>query len=239
MGGPNYVVPPGEWRLTSYGIAGGTTGGVGTIVVMRLLAVDPEPEFLVVYSGTPQLLTPGVVNTFPANVLVEEGDVIALWMGSGECGVFTGSDDDLIAVGTIDEPPSEGEVLTPPLFLTGFQVNISATLTSISPPPPPPRAAVCTRTPVLRGDGTFGLFADVLVSQLNTTDETSPYFGARPAIYVEGYGLVCQITDIVTYGGNPANYRDSGTRVDGTGAVAPPGLEAVWVAPYAYWVRAP
>ena len=194
-------------------------------------------DFEVIFSGPPQTLVAGVANTFPANVVVEPFDVIALWMGSGECGIFTGSADDLIAGGAIAAPPPAGAIVTPPTVLAGFQINIAATLASIGPPPPPPRVAVCTRVPVQRADGTVGYFADVLASQLNTTDESSPYFGAQPAIYVEGYGLVCQISDIATYGGNPSQYRDSGRKVDGTGSVAPMGLETVWVAPYPYWIK--
>ena len=234
-GGNLYLVPAGTWTLDSYAIHGGSRGGVGALVVLRQL--PSLFDFEVVYSSAPRSLAPGVVNTFPASAVVSGGDVLALWMGSGECGAFTGAPDDFVTGGAYTSPPEAGEIVTVVTGLSGFRINIAARLTAIEPPPPPPRVAVCTQRPVVRSDGTLGYFADVLLSQLNTTNEASPYYGAQPAIFVEGYGLVCQISDIVTYGGNPARFRDSGLKVDSTGIAPPPELASVWSAPYPYWTR--
>ena len=238
FGGPTYYVPPGNWRLTSYSIHGGTSGGVGTLVVLRPQVTLENA--IVIYSGAPQTLAAGTVNTFPANAVVSGGDIVALWMESGECGVFTGSSDDLFAFDFSypDAPPETGSTVTPfPFAQFAFQINIAAQLTPIGAPPPPPRAAVCTTKPVVRGDGSIGYFADVLLTQLDTTDESSPYFGAQPAIFVEGLGLMCQISEVVNYGRSPAQFQNTGIKVDGTGHPAPEGLAAVWVAPYPYWAR--
>jgi hypothetical protein len=74
------------------------------------------------------------------------------------------------------------------------------------------RGAVC---------GANGAFLNVQVGQIPTADAASPYFGATPAVYVEGFGLTCSLTDIATYGGDPWAYVDSGYNVDQTGKPAP------------------
>lgn len=239
-GGPTYVVPAGAWSLTSFSIDGGFAGGVAALVVGFL---GPQ-GFEVVYSSAAQTLTPGVVNTFPASAIVLENDIIGLWMGSGSCALSTGAPQDVLLFIETSAPPLPGTIFTEAFGANGFTANIEVTLEplALGPPPklppPPPRVAVCTKSPILRADGTVGNFAEILLSQYGTTDVSSPYYGAQPAIYVEGFGLMCQISEVVTYGGNPSQFRDSGVRVDGTGQRAPPGLEADWSAPYPYWVRA-
>lgn len=90
------------------------------------------------------------------------------------------------------------------------------------------RSAICTK------DG----FADVQAGQVNTTDPNSPYYGATSAIYVEGYGLVCSLSDIATYGGDPSAYVDAGYRVDETGTPAPPEYsDADFGANYEYYKK--
>jgi hypothetical protein len=73
-----------------------------------------------------------------------------------------------------------------------------------------PRAAVCSST---------GQFDNVLYTQV--FDPTSPYYGEKPAAYVQGYGLMCSLTDLVTYGGDPSQYVDAGYRVDEAGTRTP------------------
>lgn len=88
------------------------------------------------------------------------------------------------------------------------------------------RRAVCTK------DG----FQNVLTSQV--TDPTSPYFNATPAAYVEGYGLVCSLTDLVTYGGDPSAYHDAGYKVDQVGSRAADGYtDADFGAWYEYFAK--
>jgi hypothetical protein len=59
----------------------------------------------------------------------------------------------------------------------------------------------------------------------------------RPA-YVEGYGLVCSLTDIASYGGDPGAYHDAGYKVNQEGIRAPDGYtDADWGASYEYFAK--
>lgn len=102
-----------------------------------------------------------------------------------------------------------------------------------------PRIAVCTTTPVYRsGDGSYGSFADVDLSFWNAkkADPSSPYFGATPAIYVQGFGLMCQPSDVVTYGGDPAKFTHQSYLVTELGVPAPAGVDGTDAgAYYAYY----
>lgn len=240
VGGPSYVVPAGAWTITSFSIAGGAGGGSAALVVVR--PIGAPGAYAVVYSSAAQTLTAGVVNTFPAAASVQGGDIIGIWGNTAtECGVATGNPADVLEIFPTSAPPLAGTTFTTAMTVTDYTVNVSVVLTTASSttplPPPPPRVCVCTKQPIVRGDGTTGTFAEILLSQYGTTDESSPYFGANPAVFVEGYGLMCQVSEVITYGGNPSQFKDSGVKVDGTGMPAPPGLEAVWVAPYAYWIK--
>jgi hypothetical protein len=89
--------------------------------------------------------------------------------------------------------------------------------------------AVCTNAPVYRvADGSWGTFADVDINMWNSTkgNAASPYWGSRPAIYVAGYGLMCQLSDLAFYGGDPGAYTAAGYTVDGNGNAAPSGMSA-------------
>jgi hypothetical protein len=88
------------------------------------------------------------------------------------------------------------------------------------------RIAVCTTKPVLRvGDGSFGSFAEIPVALWQASKDVtgSPFEGSTPALYVAGFGLVCSVSDVVTYGGNPSAFAAAGYNVDGSGAPAPAG----------------
>jgi hypothetical protein len=81
------------------------------------------------------------------------------------------------------------------------------------------RVAVCTAQPVQRLDGSQGRFADVEYGfwLAHKDDSGSPYYQSTPAIYVEGFGSMCQISDVVTYGGDPNAFVATGTVVDELG----------------------
>jgi hypothetical protein len=101
--------------------------------------------------------------------------------------------------------------------------------------------AVCTRNPVLRvADNSWGTFADIDVAlwQSGKTDASSPFWGASPAIYVAGYGLMCQLSDVASYGGDPGAFAPAGYTVDENGNAAPAGTDPLDAAAYyAYYTH--
>jgi hypothetical protein len=102
-----------------------------------------------------------------------------------------------------------------------------------------PRGMVCLKSPAVRVDGTTGLFFDVDASTLDAgiDDPNSIFFQAVPAIYVKGYGTMCQISDLVTYGGDPTKFTDAGYKVNESGIPTPQGVSpADWGATYEYYV---
>jgi YVTN family beta-propeller protein len=102
------------------------------------------------------------------------------------------------------------------------------------------RVMVCTTSMQLRADGSLGLFFDVTAGgwAQGRVDPGSPLFGSTPAIFVQRIGTVCRLTDIVTYGGNPADYVKTGYTVNETGDPAPAGITAAdWGAIYDYYKR--
>lgn len=77
--------------------------------------------------------------------------------------------------------------------------------------------AVCTTKPVLRvADDSWGMFADIDAAlwSAGKHDPASPFFGSRPAIEVQGYGLMCDLSEIVPLGGHPSDFVATGT-IDG------------------------
>jgi hypothetical protein len=81
------------------------------------------------------------------------------------------------------------------------------------------RIVVCTTSPVQRADGTRGIFADLEYGAWlqDRSDATSPYYRSSPAIYVQGYGEMCSLSDVASYGGDPAAFAGTGTTVDELG----------------------
>ncbi len=88
------------------------------------------------------------------------------------------------------------------------------------------RVMVCTPTPQRRADGTVGRFFDVTVADwLGGRDNpSSPLYRSVPAIYVQGYGTMCDPSDLVAYGADPHAYCDTAFLVNESGQPAPAGV---------------
>jgi hypothetical protein len=90
----------------------------------------------------------------------------------------------------------------------GGPLYFSATFTTTAPAPQAlSRGAYCAAAPVLRADGTTGVFVDLVDGQPLSD---SVYAGATRAFYGAGYGLTCD---------NLAglSFQDAGYKVDGDG----------------------
>jgi hypothetical protein len=118
-------------------------------------------------------------------------------------------------------------------FLASFDdVVISTVQNSAS-------AMVCLAQPEVRPDGTLGRFFEIPASMWDPTDPSSIYYKSTPAIYVKGYGTMCQISDLVTYGGDPTKFTDAGYKVNESGIPTPAGVSPDWWgAVYEYYVPA-
>lgn len=116
---------------------------------------------------------------------------------------------------------------------------------SSSTVPPPtvfsePRVMGCVTAAHARGDGSMGLFFQVSAADWNAgvDDSSSFLYQATPAIYVQGYGTMCQLSDLVTYGGDPTQYVEAGYKVNESGDRTPDGVSAAdWGAVYDYYVK--
>jgi hypothetical protein len=75
-------------------------------------------------------------------------------------------------------------VVPPPTVQSVYVTQVVAAPT----PDASPREAYCMPQPVLRGDGTWGTFVDLLAGQ---PQKDPRYAGAIPATYVPGVGLTC------------------------------------------------
>jgi hypothetical protein len=239
-GGTSYVIPSGEWTVTSWSASGGSPGEEALVVYRP---TGTPNEYKVVGSTSPHAL-PSSLNTFDANIKVKGGDLVGFWAPPGTiCGNYTGSSADTVSIFFPSGVPDAGETVTlQPGLADGHRLNMQLTLKRGSgsgssgspseepvPAPQPARIAICTAKPIPRADGTTGTFNDVLASQYPTSDPTSPYHGAVPANYAEGVGLTCD---------NLPSFTDAGYKVNGEGVRAPAGLEASWPAPYEYYAKA-
>jgi hypothetical protein len=126
--GTSFVVPAGRWLLSSWSTYGGsTTGGLMGMMIFRPTA---GPYVYTVVAESPiQSLSVGVLNTFPASVVVQGGDLLGFWSGGGAaCATFTGQLADLNPFQFGGEPPVGATVAMS--VAPGFRLNISASLNS-------------------------------------------------------------------------------------------------------------
>lgn len=120
--------------------------------------------------------------------------------------------------------------------LTGEPAQIEISYTSATHEPV---VMVCTTAPHVRADGTPGTFFQISAAEWSAgvDDPGSFLYQSAPAIYVEGYGTMCQLSDLVSYGGDPSNYTDSGHTVNETGDPTPAGISPTeWGAAYEYYI---
>jgi len=127
--GQGYVVPDGDWTITSWSTFAGTFDGSGGSMSMMAFRPDPVSGGYTVLAASPvQALTPGQLNTFPANVRVKGGDQLGFWAtGHAACSTETGLPAD-VSPFEFGPQPAVGSTIIP-IVVTGYRANISATLT--------------------------------------------------------------------------------------------------------------
>ena len=86
-----------------------------TMKVFRKVA-DPATYMVVGHDG-PRPLTPGTLNTFPANVPVEPGDVLGVNSAvpaMTACSFFASGESRLVRIGNLADSPSPATASRPP-----------------------------------------------------------------------------------------------------------------------------
>ena len=126
--GAGYVVPAGDWTITSWSTFAGNFGDSGGSMSMMVFRPTVDPGSYTVVAATPvQALTMSALNTFPADVRVKGGDLLGMWAtGFAACSTETGLPGDLDPFG-FGPQPMAGSTVTPDVIV-GFRSNISATL---------------------------------------------------------------------------------------------------------------
>lgn len=126
-GSASYTVPAGSWTLTSWSTEASSYGGQMALVVLR---PQGGSNYSVVGVSTKETLTPSTLNTFTTSIAVQGGDIVGLWTSGGTCAQSTGSSGDTYEA-WFGATPSAGDTLSPGGSpLTGFLMDLSATLVS-------------------------------------------------------------------------------------------------------------
>lgn len=122
--GTSYVVPAGIWALTSWSTFANSVGGSVGLIVFR---PGVGGAYTVVGESPVQSLIAGVLNTFPASITVQGGDVLGMWAAGGAgCGTFTTTGNQ--AAFFLPPEPGVGSSVNPSYVVDAFRLNISATL---------------------------------------------------------------------------------------------------------------
>jgi Ca2+-binding RTX toxin-like protein len=129
--GNDYIVPI-DGTITSWSFQTGSD----LPSTLKLKVGDPEDDggYLFVGEAAAGALRPSAVNTYPANIFVEEGDIIGFYMaGSGDCAVITNDPNDIFAQFLGDPPVGTAPEADDPARV-GFRFPVSATVTTDAAP---------------------------------------------------------------------------------------------------------
>jgi hypothetical protein len=128
-GNSAYVVPAGNWRVTSWSTQAGA-GGSMSLMIFRPTAT--AGTFTVVGESPVESLTANTLNTFAltSSIAVQPGDLLGLWSAGANCGVPSGVG--VLPFDSVSTPPAVGATLTPP-FASSGHLNISAVLSPALP----------------------------------------------------------------------------------------------------------
>jgi hypothetical protein len=176
--GPSYVVPAPGGVITSWSTMAALDKGEPQYLALAVLRPGGGSS----YSGVAtdrHLLTPGVLNTFPVQIPVRGGDLIALELenffgesGEVECGFETKSKTD--ALGYIEPALGIGEVGEVLPDDDEYRLNVSANLV-----PPPTVAAINPPSGSVTG-------TPVTIAGANFNRVSGVSFGGVPAAFSVG-----------------------------------------------------
>lgn len=159
-----YVVPPGEWTITSWSGMGGEKAGLVRFDIYRPTGV--AGQYAVLSQSEWETVPAATVSTFPIAIAVQGGDVLGLATGpSGYPALIQTKDEGDLLGGLIGAPPSLGELVgngTAREVNTsgGSELNVAVTLERPDPLPieaPAPAAPVTTTPAAQVANGHFTL----------------------------------------------------------------------------------
>jgi hypothetical protein len=208
LGNASYVVPSGNWTLTSWSTRGGGVGGGNTDLVIYRHTTGTQYSVVGISNGSPGP-APGVLATHAASIAVRGGDILGGFVEDAGCyNAGTGTVGKLVSAFA----PVAGDTID----FSGLSYSTTATselafvatLSGAGGSESGTHEGYCMPQPIQREDGTTGSFISLDAGQ----GETDPaYKGAVPAQYGQSYGITCD--NLVARG-----YTDAGYKVDGTGA---------------------
>ncbi|HEX5449011.1 MAG TPA: hypothetical protein VFW85_03035 [Gaiellaceae bacterium] len=215
----SFVVPAGQWTLTSWSTDSNGAGSMGLVVVRangggtyKVVGTSPVEDLSALGAG---------VKTFSTSISVQGGDLLGFWGQFGtNCGFSTGNAGDEFGL-LGGSHPSTGTVFTPSVLSTAT-MDISATLTrgSGSSPGNSSRGGYCSVAGDTWADGSAipaGTFLNLDIGQASSD---ARFKGATPAAYFQGAGITCD--------NPPTGYMDTGTKVNSGGVVSVDGLYEYW-----------
>ncbi len=126
---PAYVVPAGNWRVTSWSTQAGPAGGSMSLMIFRPTATPGT--YTVVGESPVQTLTVNSLNTFTLTspIAVQPGDLLGMWESGVNCVSASGG---VVEYSTFTPQPPVGATFTPTSSQTG-DLNISAVLSAALP----------------------------------------------------------------------------------------------------------
>ncbi|HEX5448513.1 MAG TPA: hypothetical protein VFW85_00470 [Gaiellaceae bacterium] len=204
-GNPAYVVPSGTWTVTSWSTRGIVTAGMRLAVFQSL----GGSSYQVMAVSPTETSVAGVVNTFHTPMTVHGGEILGMWGDTDVAcgGAGTGT---IVAAHSLS-PATVGDVVSGFATIPAVVADVQMTLNSVSAggsDTPGPHEGYCMAQPVLRADGTTGVFVSLDAGQ----GETDPaYKGATPALFGQSYGITCDNLAL-------KGFTDAGYKVNGSGA---------------------
>lgn len=132
-GGPSYLVPAGDWEMTTWSV-GNPRGLSGKVTVVVARATQQPGQYLVVGRGDAQAVPRTGITTFTLAepMLVKGGDVVGIWSErNGPCGDRSSG---AALDGLITPKPEAGQVVDTTRNATQARVNMAATLLPYTPP---------------------------------------------------------------------------------------------------------
>jgi hypothetical protein len=123
-----YVVPAGNWRVTSWSTQAGAAGSM-SLMIFRPTATPGT--YTVVGESPVESLTANSLNTFTLTspIAVQPGDLLGMWQSGVNCFVQSGG---VVQSTIFTTQPPVGATVTPTISQPG-QLNISAVLSPALP----------------------------------------------------------------------------------------------------------